>query len=137
MTEQTLYPGSRHPRRAVAAAPAPAEAPSWDARPVKKRIKGVDRELFPVGALAAAVGRSAVTMRLWERNGVLPAAKFRLQNKNNVGGRRYYTRGQIEAIVRIAGDLGMLGEQRRIHPDFTANVVQAWRDLERGERASA
>ena len=132
-----FYPGSRHRRPAVAApAEQPAE-PSWDARPIKRTVKGVNYELFPVGALAAAVGRSAVTMRLWERNGVIPKAKFRLQNKNGIGGRRYYTRAQIEATVRVARDCQMLGEQRRIHPEFTDRVVAAWRDLEKGERASA
>lgn len=136
MTE--LYPGSRHARRSEETpSPAAVEAPEWAAKPVVKNIKGQRTELYPVGVLASALGRSAVTMRLWERNGILPRAKYRLANKNGVGGRRYYTRPQIESVVAVAAEFQMLGEQRRLHPEFTARVTAAWADLLKGERASA
>lgn len=133
------YPGSRQERRAAVTPPAAVApvVPTWDAKPIVKTIRGQRMELFPVGALAAALGRSAVTMRLWERNGVLPKAKYRLANKNGVGGRRYYDRAQIEAVVAVARDFQMLGEQRRIHPEFTARVVKAWADLTKGAPSGA
>ena len=126
------YPGSKQLRRAVAAPPAAQpDTEAWDAKPVVKTIKGQQVELFTVGQLGAALGRAAVTMRLWERNGVIPKARMRLSNKNGVGGRRYYTRPQVEGIRAIAQDEGLLKPQARLTPTFTSRVKQLFIDLEK------
>lgn len=127
------YPGSKQLRRAVAKPPAAdrVEQDGWDAKPVIKSIKGQQMELFTVGQLGAAIGRSAVTVRLWERNGFIPKARMRLSAKNGIGGRRYYTRPQVEGIARIAKEEGLLKPQARLTPSFTARVVQLFRDLEK------
>lgn len=125
------YPGSRQLRRAVAQ-PAPVVSEeAWDARPVVKNIRGQQVELFTIGQLGQALGgRAAVTMRLWERNGVIPTARMRLSPKNGVGGRRYYTRAQVEGMRRIAQEEGLLEPRARLSPRFTERVVQLFRDLE-------
>lgn len=126
------YPGGKNPQRQqVAPAPVPAE-PDWDARPVVKVVRGTEIELFPVGALAKALNRAAVTMRMWEREQLIPKATFRLANKNNVGGRRYYTRPQIEGIRRIAEEEGCLEKGAPITKDFTAKCFQLFADLKKG-----
>lgn len=125
------YPGSKQLRRAVAPpAAAPVEA-TWDAKPVIKTVRGVQYELFTVGQLGQALGgRAAVTMRLWEREGVIPKARMRLPNKNGIGGRRYYTRPQVEGMRRIAEEEGLLEPRARLSPRFTERCVQLFRDLE-------
>lgn len=125
------YPGSRQLRRAVAA-PVPQDSgkPAWD-KPVIKIVRGVEVELFTIGQLGLALNRAAVTMRLWERNGVLPKARMRLAPKNKVGGRRYYTRGQVEGVARIAAEEGLLEPNARLTDTFTKRCVQLFIDLER------
>lgn len=126
------YPGSKQLRRAVAPPTVAVQGDStWDARPVIKTVRGQQVELFTIGQLGEALGgRAAVTMRLWERNGVIPTARIRLKNKNGVGGRRYYTRPQVEGIQRIAQEEGLLEPRARLSPRFTERVVQLFRDLE-------
>jgi hypothetical protein len=115
----------------VAAPAAPAAEATWDARPVVKTVRGQQYELFTVGQLGQALGgRAAVTMRLWERNGVIPKARMRLPNKNGVGGRRYYTRAQVEGMRRIAEEEGLLEQRAPLSPRFTERCVQLFRDLE-------
>lgn len=129
------YPGSKQQRRTVASPAAStgrAEPDRWDAKPVIKSIKGEQLELFTIGQLGQAInGRAAVTMRLWTRNGVIPEARLRLSPKNGKGGRRYYTRAQVEGIAQIAREEGLFVERARITPTFTARVVQLFRDLEK------
>lgn len=129
------YPGGKKPRR-VAPVPAKDDAPRWDAKPVKKLLRSGDEiELFPVGMLGMALGRAAVTMRLWEREGVIPKATFRLPARNGVNGRRYYTREQIEGIQRIAEEEGLLGNRGPLTKDFTTKCIQLFADLKKGSNS--
>lgn len=124
------YPGSKQLRRAVAGPP-PVEPATWDAKPVIKTIKGQQVELFTIGQLGAALGgRAAVTMRLWEREGVIPKARMRLSNKNGVGGRRYFTRAQVQVCIEAATRYGMLQPGSPIDRQFTRDVVAGWAALE-------
>ena len=126
------YPGSKQLRRAVAPQPAPAvDDRAWD-RPVKKVVRGQEVELFTIGQLGQALGRAAVTLRLWERNGIIPKARMRLAPKNGIGGRRYYTRAQVEGIAQIAQEEGLLKPQARLSKTFTERCVQLFVDLEKG-----
>lgn len=132
MTDPALhYPGSKQLRRAVAPAakPEPKDESAWDAKPIIKSIKGEQVELFTIGQLGQALGRAAVTMRLWERNGVIPTARMRLTNKNGKGGRRYYTRAQVEGIRQIAKEEGLLEPRARLTPEFTRRVVRLFKEL--------
>ena len=54
-------------------------------------------ELFYIGALASALGRSTNAIRKWEISGVIPDPCF----KDELG-RRLYSQEQIDAIVRCA-----------------------------------
>ena len=128
------YPGSKQLRRAVAppAKPAGREAgQQWDASPILKTIKGQTVEVFTIGQLGQSVGRAAVTIRLWERKGFLPKARMRLADRNGKGGRRYYTRAQVEGIARIAKEEGLLEPQAPLTPEFTRRVFQLFVDLEK------
>ena len=127
------YPGSKQLRRAVApvAKPVPRESGHWDAVPIVKTIRGQSVEVFTVGQLGQSVGRAAVTIRLWERKGFLPKARMRLADRNGKGGRRYYTRAQVEGIARIAKEEGLLEPQAPLTPEFTRRVFQLFVDLEK------
>lgn len=67
---------------------------------IKKEYKlpnGEIIELFYIGALASALGRSTNAIRKWEIAGVIPDPCFRDEQ-----GRRLYSQEQIDVIVQCA-----------------------------------
>lgn len=127
------FPGKREPINRSAPLPS-TRVTLWDASPRSYKIKGVPTEFFTVGHLALAVNRTARTVRYWERNGILPDATFRApkpQKGSQVKqvGDRLYSRAQIEAVVRIATEEGVLGGKAPT-PSFTAKVRRAWLALQ-------
>lgn len=147
--EDLNYPGSRHARRPglIERLVGPPAVPIiWDNRPYSKLIGGQPTELFSIGALALALDRSLVTIRLWTRTGRLPQSTYRLptryidivnpdgtRDRREQKGRRLYTRAQIEAVVRIASEHGFLHSPRvdwSEHQSFGLEVADAWQQLQ-------
>lgn len=129
------YPGTSRPLPPVDE-PRPendqAVEVDWDARPYRKQVNGKEVEFFTIGAVATALHKSAVTIRLWTRQGHLPPARYRMPKKGTTEGRRLYTRDQVEAVVTIARDHGILDGDRvewSRHPTFAAEVREAWNAL--------
>lgn len=54
-------------------------------------------DLFYIGTLSLAVGRTPVTIRAWEISGVIPDTFFKDKN-----GRRLYSAEQIDVVVQAA-----------------------------------
>lgn len=132
-----LYPGSRkpiirHPNRVLDEKRRP-DPDDWDSRPRVLPIRGVPTELFTVGHLAAALGRRPVTIRAWERNKVIPNATVWSpgKDKDPRGKRRLYTRAQVEGLVKIATEEGLMnGDNRSIQAtDFTRRAFDLFRSL--------
>jgi hypothetical protein len=134
-------PGSKKPRRddsEVAVkrrAKALGESNGWDANPVTKYLQGVETEVFTIGALAQALGKQIVTIRLWERKGYIPIAPYRLRSKvlkgNKVNGNRVYTRRLIEVAIEEFTKRGLLGSARvewGLHGDLTETLVSRWKE---------
>lgn len=70
------------------------------------KIKGVDKVFFTVGETARALGRKAVTIRMWEQKGWIPQANYRTSapkgenlNEKLVKGRRLYSTLQLECLI--------------------------------------
>jgi hypothetical protein len=140
--EDENYPGSKQKRResadmrrgrlAVERAHAKAEAP-WDVKPRSKHLPdGRELEMFPIGSLAKALGRESVTIRRWIRLGWLPRARYQtpaIAGTRGNAGRRMWTRTQIEGIVRIAGEEGLLSDKppQIQKTNFTRRVFDAWK----------
>lgn len=127
-----FYPGSKRSRREPVAQPA-RSAVSWDSRPVTKLYEGQPREFFMPKALADALGRSTVTIRLWERNGYIPKAPFRLPGHVRAGkqipGKRVYTRELIEIAVEEFAKRGLIDSPRvewKQHRDLTIALYERW-----------
>ena len=110
------------------------ESNGWDEAPIKKVFKGEERELFTVGALAQALEKKIVTIRLWERKGYIPIAPFRLRSKQlngeKVNGNRVYTRELVEIAIEEFARRGLLGSARvewSRHSDLTDALVRRWK----------
>lgn len=128
---QERYPGSRHPIQRAPKKKAAKDPDAWDAKPKVYKVKGEEVEAFNIGALAKALNREPVTMRKWERDGILPISGLRKPSADPRGRRRLYTRAQIEGIVRIAKDEGILhAHQKPIkNTNFTERVLQLFKEL--------
>jgi hypothetical protein len=136
-----LAPGSKTKRRSVTPesqkirAKILGESNGWDATPIIKTIKGVETELFTVGALAMALEKTVVTIRFWEKKGFFPHAPYRLRSKslngNKVNGNRVYTRELINIAIQEFTQRGLLGSARiewRKHEDLTDAIIRRWKE---------
>ncbi len=59
-------------------------------------VQGKEVELFTIGELARRLEREQQTIRKWEKAGVIPPTRIRSKT-----GRRLYTEGQINALVKL------------------------------------
>lgn len=98
---------------------------------IKIELDGVLVPMFTIGALARATGKGISTIRVWERNGVLPETPYRTNR-----GDRLYTVEMVEAVraaLQRAGKLEsgaalMLREKRK--PPY----VVRWVRFDSGQR---
>ena len=119
------------------------ETNGWDANPIKKTLHGEEVDVFTIGALAQALEKQIVTIRLWERKGYIPSAPYRLRSKNlkgqKVGGNRVYTRRLIEIAIEEFGKRGLLGSARvewKHHDDLTDALLLRWKKSVENQESS-
>ena len=132
-------PGSKKKRRELdpkVSRRKTGESNGWDANPVVKTLGGVETEVFTIGALALALEKTIVTIRLWERKGYIPRAPYRLRSKTlkgeKTGGNRVYTRALIESSIEEFNRRGLLGSARvewSQHEDLTEALVKRWKEI--------
>ena len=133
-------PGSKKPRREVTEVAIKqkkqvlGESNGWDENPIIKLVKGVETELFTISALALALEKEVVTIRLWEKKGYIPGAPYRLRSKSlngkKVSGNRVYTRPLIEIAIDEFKKRGLLGSSRiewKKHESLTDDIVRRWK----------
>lgn len=131
------YPGSKELRRTVPMVETVRTVDLADMvigqlpKPVVMTVKGRDVEFFYIGSLAKALGRSAITLRRWEDNGVIPRSGYTKPSSDPRGKRRLYSRQQVEGIIRIANDEGLLEKKTTLTVRFTERVTELFRELKR------
>jgi hypothetical protein len=134
-------PGSRQKRRELTEeskkirAKFLGESNEWDANPIVKALNGKETEVFTISALAQALEKQVVTIRLWEKKGYIPIAPYRLRSKTldgkKVSGNRVYTKKLIEIAIEEFSARGLLGSARvewSLHSDLTATITRRWRE---------
>jgi len=134
-------PGSKQKRRETTAVADKrrkkilGQSNGWDENPIVKTLKGVETEVFTIGAFAEALEKQIVTIRLWEKKGYIPIAPYRLRSKSlngkKVNGNRVYTRALIEITIEEFAKRGLLGTARvewKQHTDLTEVLVHRWKD---------
>jgi hypothetical protein len=87
--------------------------------PNKKEI-----ELYYIGSLASALGRTPNSIRKWEIGGIIPDTCFR-DNE----GRRLYSQEQINAIVTCAEKANIKQGQSIANTSFSVWVHKEMKDL--------
>lgn len=116
-----VYPGTSRPIGAAHPVQGyPGGDARWDEDPVYKKISGFHREFFAISHLANALGRAPKTIYKWEANGLFPGATWIYNSDSKNGRRRLYTRRQIEGVVLIAFEEGVLSQTQRFisHTNF-------------------
>lgn len=132
-------PGSKKKRREIdpkVSRRRNGENNGWDSNSIIKTLNGVETEVFTIGALAQALEKTIVTIRLWERKGYIPRAPYRLRSKTlrgqKTGGNRVYTRALIESAIEEFNRRGLLGSARvewGQYEDLTEALVKRWKDI--------
>jgi DNA-binding transcriptional MerR regulator len=94
-------------RRAIERAKHIAPAASWKTVQQEIDLNGrkVVATLFSIGALAKRLDRGISTVRVWERQGLLPETPYRSEK-----GDRLYTLDMVESIRRALWEAGKLTE---------------------------
>lgn len=97
-------------------------------------LNGREVEFYTLGALADALGRPIITIRLWMKEGHIPPSPYRLPSKKDKNGevrqgRRLYTRAMIEAAITAFEKAGLLNTkyvQWSLHRQVTVDIDEAW-----------
>jgi len=91
-------------------------------------VGGKSIKMFTIGEVAKELGRSHLTVRKWERDGVLPPAEYRSESN-----RRLYTEAQVEAIKRMV-EKHNVRKGVKIPEQFIYDVHDAFRDADKERR---
>jgi hypothetical protein len=133
---EKFYPGSRRKRREVV-----EKAPtisSWEDEFFKKILpNGKEVQMYTLGSLAKALGRSTKTVRFWVEEGKLPTSPYRLPSKvgkngKEYAGRRLYSKAMVDATVEIFSKAGLLGIDRVdwvLHRKLVDKIAEAWETI--------
>lgn len=130
------YPGSKNKRRDLIDS-IPKDDQEWRSKYVKKLLNGEEREFYYPGAMALALGKTTVTIRLWERKSYIPKAPYRLPGYTNtsgkqIPGKRVYSREIIEATIDEFQERNLLGTARvewKEHHDLTIALYERWKNV--------
>lgn len=92
----------------------------------------VEVEMFTSGQLARFMDRTIQTIRLWEKNGILPKALYRTSS-----GSRLYTALQVQELVKALasakrGDGVSLVRERISSTSFPARAEEIWKKYPNG-----
>ena len=138
-----FYPGSKRKRKPVVAKKPEVEPGSnWDSKPYKKTLpNGRDLEMFTIGSLAAALGRPVISLRVWIKEGYIPAAPYRLPSTKDVNGkehqgRRLYSRAMVEKTLELFSSAGLLHVKRiewALHRQLSIEIAEAWSKIRANE----
>ena len=139
-----FYPGSRRKLSAKPSSNVEFIPDPWRDNFTVKKINGVDTKMYPIGALATALGVSVQSIRHWTRSGYIPTAPYRLPanmliDGKRVSGRRLYTEALIDAVVAAFEKRGLLGKPRiewSRHPDLPIEIKETWSRLTATTRRS-
>lgn len=83
-------------------------------------------ELFYISKLAEALGRTPQTVRRWEIAKIIPPTIFK-----DRFGKRLYSQEQIDVLVRVAEECGIVAGKAFSHTSFVKDATEAFNVLHR------
>ena len=123
------------PRFAVAGNRQPLGGWHWWAasRPRVLLAGGRPVEFWLIESFATALGRSPITIRRWERQGLIPRCPFWINSDSARQRRRLWPGFLIDQVVRIAARYG-LPTANRPNEQFYKAVLEAYEQADRRVR---
>ena len=101
------YPGRRLPKNRPDTPPAAKTDPFAGVPSRTMQVGGEARQFYTVGNVARILGRTAQTLRKWERKGWIPPATYRTAKSSGSAllnaqsrGYRLYSREQVELLLQ-------------------------------------
>lgn len=131
------YPGSKRKRREPPA-PKVVEPSTWEDEYFEKYLPNGEKvQMYTLGSLAKALGRSTKGLRLWMEEGKFPTSPYRLpattgKNGKEYAGRRLYSKRMVEAAVEIFQSAGLIGLDRidwSTHRNLGDKITEAWETI--------
>lgn len=90
-----------------------------------KLPNGDTLQVFTIKHFAESIGRSQITIRRWERLGIIPNTFF-----VNERGFRMYSQEQIDVVVKILKEVGYFKKSSGLlNTDFSPLCHQRWGEL--------
>lgn len=138
-----FFPGSNQRRdapNAIVVARLNDVETKWDSHPRIVGVRGKKVEMFTVGDFGKALGgKTTYTIRMWEKEGYIPQAPFRLPSRVTADGkevknRRLYARANIEDAIAEFTSRGILNARRinwDANRDLALVLMRKWKDYER------
>lgn len=126
------YPGSKMPVKRYSDQPEVTPEPEFEFD--YPDFKGTG--YYTIGVLSHVLNRSQVTVRKWERDGIIPKPTYIRASADPRGRRRLYTEAQITGIRKIAKEEGLLEPNANGHwkamegTQFRSKVLDLFRKLE-------
>lgn len=133
-----FYPGSKRKRKTKVEQEPTETNLSWDRNPKLRTLpNGKDVEMFTIGALATALGRPIITLRVWIKDGHIPQAPYRLPDKKNKyggthKGHRVYSRAMVESAIELFAQAGALHVKRvdwSKNQQLSDKIADAWNKI--------
>lgn len=88
-----------------------------------RTVDGVKVEVFRIGHVATATGRTEQVIRIWERDGKIPKPSL-------PGGQRYYTQKQVKLLIEFAEVMNQVRYDPKIRAQAlskkTSELNQKW-----------
>lgn len=134
----SYYPGSKRKRREPAAPKVSEEPSGWEDEFFEKYLPNGEKvQMYTLGSLAKALGKSTKALRLWMEEGKFPTSPYRLpatvgKNGKEYAGRRLYSRRMVEAAVEIFSTAGLMGVSRidwSLHRNLGDKIAEAWETI--------
>jgi hypothetical protein len=130
------WPGKRKPVNRDLTPVTDKTDQGWDEKPTTYTVNGAPMEFFTISHLSAALGRSIVTIRSWEKRGLLPRTPYSSPKPKGDSlpnvvrkGRRLWTRDQILGILAIATEEGVILNGKPPTEKFALRVLELYKTL--------
>lgn len=115
------FPGKKPPKNRPATKEVATSEDPFAGVPYKEiTVKGERRVFYTVGNVARILGRTAQTVRKWERKGWIPPASYRTSKSSGSGlhnpsgkGYRLYSREQVELLLHGLELFNLDGERTK------------------------
>jgi len=131
------FPGKREPKNRPTSVKIPNSPldDRYNGAKGKEYIIGGERlMMYTIGEICKALGKSSVTVRMWESNGWIPKSSFRTPPPNTPQipgkaskGRRLYTQQQLDTLIDAVAQYNIAEPHKGDWDGFKQYIQENWK----------